>query len=173
MMIWVLWALSSFSSQTGMERILQWNTERQIFLPLITNRHCFTNTSIFSMIWRGAFLIRKFLCFLASCLMLIIFSLPQLIREQVIRWIQPHSYFYRSLSLTQQTTPAFGPPSVGTPMEGSGLQEALEQIIAKISVPQVLSGKAQERAFRAQMLAATALNHIILKMVLYPSQEGD
>ena len=63
--------------------------------------------------------------------------------------------------------------AVGTLMEGSGLQEALEQIIAKNSVPQVLSGKAQERAFRAHMLAATALNRIILKMVLYPTQEGD
>ena len=58
-------------------------------------------------------------------------------------------------------------------MEGSGLQEALEQIIAKNSVPQVLSGKAQERAFRAYMFAATALNRIMLKVVLYPSQEGD
>ena len=58
-------------------------------------------------------------------------------------------------------------------MEGSGLQEALEQIIAKISVPQVLSGKTQQRAFKANMLAPTALNRIILKMVLYPSQEGD
>ena len=65
-------------------------------------------------------LIRKFLCFLASCLIFIMFLLPQLIREQVMRWIQPHSYFYRSLTLTQQTTPAFGPPAVGTPMEGSG-----------------------------------------------------
>ena len=88
--------------------------------------------------------------------------------------MNPTSFiFYRSLTLTQQTSPAFGPPSVGTPMEGCGFQEALEQTIAKISVPQVLSGKAQESAFRAQMLAATALNRIILKMVLYSSQEGD
>ena len=58
-------------------------------------------------------------------------------------------------------------------MGGPGLQEALEQIIAKNSVPQVLSGKARERAFRAHMLDATALNRIILKMILYPTQEGD
>ena len=63
--------------------------------------------------------------------------------------------------------------AVGTLMEGPGLQKALEQLIAKNSVPQVLSGKAQERAFRARMLAATALNRIILKMVLHPTQEGD
>ena len=63
--------------------------------------------------------------------------------------------------------------AVGTLMEGSGLQEALRQIIAKNSVPHVLSGKAQERAFRAHMLAATALNRNIMKRVLHPTQEGD
>ena len=91
--------------------ILEWNTERQIFLPLITNRHYFTNTSIFSRIWPGAFLIQKFLWFLVSCLMLIMVLLPQLIREQAMRWVQSHSYFYRSLTLTQQKTPAVGPTS--------------------------------------------------------------
>ena len=43
--------------------------------------------------------------------------------------------------------------AVGTLMEGSGLQEAQEQITAM-----VFSGKAQEMVFRAHRLAATALN---------------
>ena len=78
--------------------------------------------------------------------------------------------FYQHLNLLNQLS-FLG--AVGTLMEGSGLQEALEQITAKNLVPRVLSGKAQEMAFRADMLAPTALNHIILKTVLYRTQEGD
>ena len=56
--------------------------------------------------------------------------------------------------------------TIGTIMEGSGLSEALEQIIAKNSVPQVMNGKNMERAFRAHMITATALNKIILNKIL-------
>ena len=56
--------------------------------------------------------------------------------------------------------------TIGTLVEGSGLSEALEQIIAKNSVPQVMNGKNMERAFRAHMITATALNKIILNKIL-------
>jgi hypothetical protein len=56
--------------------------------------------------------------------------------------------------------------TIGTLIEGSGLSEALEQIIAKNSVPQVMNGKNMERAFRAHMTTATALNKIILNKIL-------
>ena len=58
-------------------------------------------------------------------------------------------------------------------MEDSGRQEALEQIIAKNSETRVLSGKAQERAFGAHVLTVIAFSCIIMKLVIYSTQEGD
>ena len=63
--------------------------------------------------------------------------------------------------------------TIGTLMEGSGIEDGLEQIVAKNSIPHVMNGKNQERSFRSHMIAATSLEVLLIHKVLYPTTVVD
>jgi hypothetical protein len=62
--------------------------------------------------------------------------------------------------------------SIGHIMDGSGLQEVLEQIYASDSVVHMLSGKAIARAIRGLFIVECALYYILLKEIVNESQHG-
>ena len=60
--------------------------------------------------------------------------------------------------------------AIGTLMEGSGLEDGLEQIVAKNSIPHIMTGKNQEKSFRSHIIAATSLEVLLIKKILYTTR---
>lgn len=61
--------------------------------------------------------------------------------------------------------------AIGHIMDGSGFQEVVETIYARNTIPHILSGKAYDRALRANLLVLAAVNIIILSASLNLSMQ--